>query len=48
MKVAELMEALGSMNPDDLVIMSRDAEGNGYSDLASVETGRKLADGLVR
>lgn len=31
MKVRELIEALSKQNPDDLVVLSQDAEGNGYS-----------------
>lgn len=34
MKVKYLLEILQECNPDDVVIMSRDAEGNGYSPLA--------------
>ena len=40
MKVKELIEHLQTAhNPDDLVIMARDAEGNNFSPLAGVEVG---------
>lgn len=34
MKVCDLIEALRAMPPDREVILSKDAEGNGYSPLA--------------
>lgn len=35
MTVKELIEYLQQCNPSDLVVLSRDAEGNGYSPLES-------------
>ena len=37
MKVSELIEALQEMDPDSLVIMQKDSEGNGYSPLAGAD-----------
>lgn len=37
--VAELRSALAELPGDTLVVMSRDAEGNGFSPLAEVEVG---------
>lgn len=34
MTVRELIEQLSSVEPDRIVVMSKDAEGNGYSPLA--------------
>lgn len=39
MKVRELIELLSKHEPDRVVVMSRDAEGNGYSPLARMWTG---------
>lgn len=36
MKVKELIEQLSQADPEKFVIISRDGEGNGYSDLADV------------
>lgn len=38
MKVSELIELLKSEDPERIVILSRDCEGNGYSPLYNVET----------
>ena len=38
MTVAELREYLADLNPDTLVVMSRDPEGNGYSPLHNIDT----------
>lgn len=36
MKVKELIEKLQGCNPEAIVVMSRDSEGNYYSPLASI------------
>lgn len=36
MKVKELLEILNLCDPEAIVIMSRDAEGNGYSPLNNI------------
>lgn len=36
MKVKELIDALKELPQDALVVMSKDAEGNGYSPLADI------------
>ena len=38
MKAKELIQKLSHCDPDDIVIMSRDGEGNGFSPLSDVET----------
>lgn len=35
--VRELIELLSKCNPDDIVIIGKDAEGNGFSPLANIE-----------
>lgn len=37
MTVRELIEALKGMDPDRLVVLQKDGEGNGYSPLADVD-----------
>lgn len=37
MTVRELIELLSKCNPDDIVILSKDAEGNGFSPLSNIE-----------
>jgi len=37
MKVKELIEMLQEFNPDSVVIMQRDPEGNGYAPLSGAE-----------
>jgi hypothetical protein len=37
MTVRELIEALQAVDPDMLVVLQEDAEGNGYSPLAGAE-----------
>jgi hypothetical protein len=37
MTVAELMAELQKMNPESLVVLQKDAEGNGYSPLRGVD-----------
>lgn len=39
MKVRELIEELRKHDPERVVIMSQDAEGNGYNPLNDIETG---------
>lgn len=46
MKVKELIEKLKAVDPDMLVVMSSDAEGNGFHPLEDAETGG-YADGEV-
>jgi hypothetical protein len=36
MKISELVEILLRHNPDDLVVLAKDSEGNGFSPLSSV------------
>lgn len=36
MTVKELIEALSKEDPSRIIVMSRDAEGNGYSPLADL------------
>jgi len=38
MNVRELMEALSELPPDMLVVVSRDAEGNGFTPVHDIET----------
>lgn len=44
MKVRELIEQLQQEDPDALVVMSRDSEGNSYSPLSDFWTGVYQAD----
>ena len=37
MKVRELIELLSKMNPERLVVLQKDAEGNGYSPLSGAD-----------
>jgi hypothetical protein len=39
MTVADLIKKLEKQDPKRVVVVARDSEGNGYSPLASVETG---------
>jgi hypothetical protein len=41
MKVSQLIERLSKCDPNALVVLSRDEEGNGYSELASIDAGFK-------
>jgi hypothetical protein len=43
--VHELQGILENMDPEALVILSRDAEGNGYSNLAKCEQAPSDGDG---
>jgi hypothetical protein len=38
MTVQELMNRLTKCDPNDLVVMARDSEGNGYSPLGGIDT----------
>lgn len=42
--VADLLAFLHTQDPDMQLVMSKDAEGNGYSPLAGVETAMYLAE----
>ncbi len=44
MKVKELLEILSTVDPERLVIMAKDPEGNGYSPLSSYWEGAYVAD----
>jgi hypothetical protein len=44
MNVKELIELLQKENPEELVILQKDGEGNGYSPLCAVETCAYTAD----
>lgn len=44
MTVGELIEKLSAFNPDRLVILSGDAEGNAYSPLDGISVGYYEAD----
>lgn len=39
MKVKELIKSLQELDPEAVVILSRDSEGNGYGECEAVETG---------
>jgi len=44
MKVSELIEQLQKLNPDALVVLQKDSEGNGYSPLAGAEGAIYIAE----
>ena len=44
MKVSKLIELLQKEDPDRLVILQKDSEGNGYSSLSGVDTGAYVPD----
>lgn len=44
MKVRELLEQLKGVDPEREIVMSKDAEGNGYSPLSSLWEGRYRAE----
>ena len=44
MTVAELIEMLKGFGPDRIVVMQKDAEGNGYSPLVSTWAGKYRAE----
>jgi hypothetical protein len=46
--VKQLRERLASYHDDDVVILSRDSEGNGYSPLASLGDGLYVPDTTSR
>ncbi len=44
MNVADLIEQLQGLDPTTIVILSRDAEGNGYSPLSAIVDGYYLPE----
>lgn len=44
MKVSELIDVLKAMNPEAVVVIQKDAEGNGYSPCVGAEEARYEAD----
>lgn len=44
MKVSELIALLNDLDPDVIVVMQKDAEGNGYSPCDGAEAARYEAD----
>lgn len=44
MNVGELIKILSEQDPDRIVVVSRDAEGNSYSPLSGLWTGTYVAD----
>lgn len=44
MKIKDLIELLKGFDPDTIVVMSQDEEGNGYSPLANISTGNYSAN----
>lgn len=44
MKVRELMDMLANVDPETLVVMSKDGEGNGHSPLSDLSNGVYIAD----
>lgn len=38
MKVKELIARLNELDPEDIVVMSKDSEGNSYSPLADIDS----------
>lgn len=44
MKVKDLINLLRSADPDKIVVLSRDAEGNGYSPLAQCDPDANYKD----
>ena len=47
MKVSQLIELLNSLDPDAIVLLSQDSEGNGFEKLHSYGTGRAEKDELA-
>jgi len=47
MKVKELLEQLSGMNPESVVFLQVDAEGNGYNELRAVDGNAFFCDGEV-
>jgi hypothetical protein len=45
MTVKELIEQLQQCDPDDLVVMSKDSEGNGFSKLSDIAFGNDRYSG---
>lgn len=46
MKVSELIEILQKAGPNDLVVLSKDGEGNGYDTLCDVSLSYAFVEGL--
>lgn len=42
--VKQVIRLLKSVNPDRLVVLARDSEGNGYSPMIKAEIGRYVED----
>jgi hypothetical protein len=47
MKVKELIAELQKLDPETLVVLAKDAEGNGYKSLADVNAGMGFAAGEI-
>ncbi len=45
--VGQLKAALADISDDTIVVLSKDAEGNGYDTLYSVETGHNFSEGEI-
>lgn len=43
--VRDLIAALGKLNPDALVVLAKDAEGNGFSPLCSASVDTAITEG---
>jgi hypothetical protein len=48
MKVKKLIEELQKCDPDALVVLAVDAEGNGYNTLGELEANCRYKDGEVK
>lgn len=46
MSVGALIDALKDCNEDDLVILARDAEGNGFAQIAMISEGMYINGGI--
>lgn len=47
MKIKDLIEQLQKLDPELLVVLSKDEEGNGYSELAYIEPNSRFSEGEV-
>lgn len=47
MTVSELLEGLKGVDPNTLVVLSRDEEGNGFSELADINPDYYYKDGDI-